>query len=416
MANGFIPSRGRMDLEDIGHEVFVELLSRSLFETTEKDEDGYIRKCKLHDAAYDLARSVMGAECMKAEAEEAPNFSPERIRHLSSSDVTSAAKALESLHKAQKMRSFLLISNYDENTSHYRRLLFPHYISEFRFLRVLDLRHTDIKILQIPMDNLKHLRYLDLSYSYIEALPESISSLQNLQTLKLRGCVLLRELPKNMKNMRSTKYNKSGNSTNAKEANLIAKQNLHSLEVSWWENNNVTMRGNDEKVLEGLEPHPNLKRLDISYYSRIKFPHWMMDSALMNLEKISLIMCKQCEILPPFGQLPFLKVLVIAHMNGVKCIGAGSSKAFPSLKELTLKGMANLEEWSGFEGREAFPSLRKLTIDGCPKLSTLPWLPSLEELVIRDSNGNVLRSVMNLTSLSSLCLDVFPETVTWCTC
>ncbi|XP_058107191.1 putative disease resistance protein RGA1 [Magnolia sinica] len=473
MANGFIPSRGTMELEDIGHEMFVELLSRSFFQATEKDEDGHVEKYKLHDAAYDLARSVMGAECMKADAEEAPKFSPARIRHLSSSDVTSAEKALESLHKAQKLHSFLLLSNYDETTSLCRRLLFPHYISEFRFLRVLDLRHTDIKILQIPMDNLKHLRYLDLSYSNIEALPESISSLRNLQTLKLRGCAMLHQLPKNMKDMvklrhldisecwslshlpknigqltclqsltafivgqesgcgieelqhlnlggvlRITKVGNVRNSTKAREATLIAKQNLLSLEVCCQECRNVVARGNFEEVLEGLEPHPNLKRLDISYYSGIKFPRWMMDSTLTNLEKISLFVSEECEIefLPPFGQLPFLKVLVIANMNGLKCIGAvfygtSSSKAFPSLKELTLRGMANLEEWSGFEGREAFPSLRKLTIDGCPKLSTLPWLPSLEELDIRDSNGKVLRSVMKFTSLSSLCLDEFPETV-----
>ena len=54
------------------------------------------------------------------------------------------------------------------------------------------------------------------------------------------------------------------------------------------------------------------------------------------------------------------------------------------------------------DGRENFPCLRELKIRVCLKLVEMPIFPSITSLSIRESNAMLIKSVMNLTSLSSL--------------
>ena len=63
--------------------------------------------------------------------------------------------------------------------------------------------------------------------------------------------------------------------------------------------------------------------------------------------------------------------------------------------------MANLEEWRTVRGREIFPRLSTLKIKYCPKLVELPFIPSITSLDMEENNAMLIRSVMNLTSLSS---------------
>ncbi|PON85258.1 LRR domain containing protein, partial [Trema orientale] len=72
-------------------------------------------------------------------------------------------------------------------------------VSNFKFLRTLDLQNLGIKILPNSIGKLKHLRYLDLSKNEeMKTLPTSITKLVNLQTLKLNACYRLHELPKDI--------------------------------------------------------------------------------------------------------------------------------------------------------------------------------------------------------------------------
>jgi Leucine-rich repeat (LRR) protein len=69
----------------------------------------------------------------------------------------------------------------------------------FKSLRALDFH--GLKITRVPnsIGKLIHLKYLDLTYSTIETLPDSITRLWNLQTLKLKGCRILKNYPKTLK-------------------------------------------------------------------------------------------------------------------------------------------------------------------------------------------------------------------------
>ncbi|KAL0431358.1 UNVERIFIED_CONTAM: hypothetical protein Sradi_0761800 [Sesamum radiatum] len=81
-------------------------------------------------------------------------------------------------------------------------------------------------------------------------------------------------------------------------------------------------------------------------------------------------------------------------MDSVKCLdvefqGDGEC-AFPALEELRISEMPNLDEWKIGNSVESFPRLKDLDIWWCPKLSNLPFLPSLRSLIIFESSTTLL--------------------------
>ena len=122
-------------------------------------------------------------------------------------------------------------------------------------------------------------------------------------------------------------------------------------------------------------------------------------SGYHNLIKITLSYCTECEQVPTLGHLPCLRVLKIARMTNVKCIGKEfysdgnyRNAVFPALKILRLDYMESLQEWKDAEELtteegEVFPCLEELTIRSCHILNSIPdlrGLHSLTQLVIMD--------------------------------
>ncbi|KDP33008.1 hypothetical protein JCGZ_13039 [Jatropha curcas] len=192
IANGFVSCRGRMDLHDMGNEIFNELVLRSFFEDIKEDEDGDIT-CKLHDLVHDLAQSVMKYECCSIETYKTFEV-PKVVRHLVFDTGSYLPPRNKDLLKIRSLLSFVSAS--DE---------FLTSLIKQKYLRALRLQIPYLKIC-ISVDKLKHLRYLDFTYSRIISLPESITSLQKLQTLDLRYCHNLSKLPNGLKHMKDLIY------------------------------------------------------------------------------------------------------------------------------------------------------------------------------------------------------------------
>ncbi|MFQ6635806.1 hypothetical protein Gotur_010206, partial [Gossypium turneri] len=212
---------------------------------------------------------------------------------------------------------------------------------------------------------------------------------------------------------------------NAKEkfkaANLKEKQHLRSLVLELNVDNDD--EDDDEKSLEDLQPHPNLKELWIrGWRADAKFPSWL--SLLTNLFYMRLHRGNFKQI-PSFVQFPCLKRLVIHDCTKLEYIDDNSPKGsqgepqsfFPSLKHLSLQNCPNMKSWwrtikpidddSNEDGTTvmgtstmAFPCLSSLQIQNCP-LTLMPLYPSLDEkLELWNTSSRPLKQTikMNINS------------------
>ncbi|XP_017975756.1 PREDICTED: putative disease resistance protein RGA1 [Theobroma cacao] len=455
MANGFVPARGQMNLHDMGCEIFNELAWRSFFQELVEDFEGN-STCKMHDLIHDLAQSIMSCECSVTEPSQLVLTAPKTVRHMFASGNSSifAPSNVDNLPKVCSLRTLFVRNNF-----HWR------IATKQKHLRALHVTFNGGMKISID-DKFRHLRYLSLVNSGIETLPESLCSFQKLQTLNLICCYHLRKLPKGLKLLKSLTYldikycnaltrmpvglgqlsclrrlsmfivgkdrgccidelkglalegelcieelDNVKSLIDAKSANLIMKQNLRSLGLSWRKIDNCYLHENAEEVLSGLQPHSSLKTLSIRNYHGPKFSYWLMDLLVPNLVDITLVNCERCECLPPLGKLGFLKSLTITGMDALKSIdnsfyGDGES-SFSSLESLCFENMLSFEEWTTVKGKENFPQLRSLVIRDCPKLVEMPMLQSLKILEISKTSVSLLSSVMHFTFLTSLLLGGF---------
>ncbi|MFS7909237.1 putative virus X resistance protein-like, coiled-coil [Helianthus anomalus] len=418
VANGFIPAKGGNDLYMLGEEIFNCLVWRSFFIVkADSEDDEYV----MHDLMHDMARHVMGDDCLVIEPDKEVII-PNGVLHLSSSCPDYHFSPQE-LGKLTSLRSvFMFGEDYKGNISQ----IFSHVQ-----LRVLYLHDVDLNALPESVCKLKHLRYLNLSYSSIEVLCESIIYLQNLQMLLLKHCGRLKKLPKGLIYMRNLQrldithcyslshlpcgikelsslrtlsffplqksifpfLNKSvakigelgslnllegnlniaglenvGGLSEAKSANLKCKTNLSGLVLDWSEDDSSRriqqMFTHDEEVLEGLEPTSSLKELSIyNYMGKIISPSWMVN--LKNLVEITFEGCKKCEHIPALGRLPNLRVIELSFMDSLKCFHDDDTNMLGDTTDM-------------------FPCLQKLNIYECEVLNSLPSnLPKLEVLSLR---------------------------------
>ncbi|GAB2296997.1 hypothetical protein Dimus_031102 [Dionaea muscipula] len=477
MAEGFItPSYEGESLEEAGEMYFLTLLQRCFFQEITRDEWGGIKGCKMHDLMHDLAREVAGTETIVAK-KGMRTFDNKRAHHLSFgyqlSSTSEADPFPTSLFELKHLRTFFLPEQVQDG-GQISKSICRQIFSSLNCLRVLDLHELGIESLASSIGNLVHLRYLDLSRNPIRALPNSITKLQNLQTLKLQQCQRLKALPMNIGkliNLRHldvsggylssmpagigtlTKLHKLDEfvvgsyasiskrtaahlrdlnalaklrgklhieiltevedpANEAKEANLGSKHDLTELRIEGgWRCN--------EAILDGLQPHCNLRKLEIVRYSGQRPPIWAsmdnLNSSLPNLVEVSLTWFP-CQSVPLFHRLPFLKRLSLVGLLSVEYMessnyeppssSSSSTLFFPSLEELTLFKMDKLKGWwmetvssstttsiercQPHKQLPVFPRLRRLRINSCPDLKSMPLCPDVEELELVGVNKELV--------------------------
>ncbi|XP_039163416.1 putative disease resistance RPP13-like protein 1 isoform X1 [Eucalyptus grandis] len=304
------------------------------------------------------------------------------------------------------------------------------------------------------MEKLINLKFLDVTDTpNLRAMPMYIGNLVGLEMLSkfvvgTKNGLRLKEL-KNLKDLKGelciSNLHKVQEVGDAKEIDLITKEGICRLTMQWSPDFEISRNEDLEaEILDFLHPHQNLENLVISYYGGLKFPSWLESPPHLNIVHLRLHGCCKAKTLPSLGQLSSLKEMYIEGLNAICTIGSefygNDDSSFPSLITLEFKDMPLWEDWSHCVGIEEvgvlFPrlehlliqdcpvligklpsqlgSLTKLEIKSCPHMDASPSvisLPSLKELKFISCNERVLKSLVNLTSLTSLVIeDVFELT------
>ncbi|KAH6763706.1 hypothetical protein C2S51_014955 [Perilla frutescens var. frutescens] len=412
MAHGCISSNGVQEVEDIGDKIWNELVVRSIFEQV--SGEGMDTTFKMHDLVHDLAHSIMENKVPGTQ-----------------------------MKSSSKVREVHFDYYYGEKLST---------INDYTRLRILKLNGSSVENLPIATGKSKHLRYLDLSRSEICSLPRTFCRLWNLQILNLSHCSRLKSLPKHIIYMTNLRHiilegcsalsdmpsgiGKLGNlktlsmfvvghgvgnqldqlellnlggrleirhlertkeHMNARKANLVEKYDLRELELHWelGESSATEESGKmmDEKVIEALEPHPNLDTLRIDGFKGSHLPLWIRK--MKNLTILSIVDCRNLLHQHPIGDLHHLKSLSLRNLKGLEYIVDQNeirvgATLFPSLVVLKLQGLWNLKGLvkNEVEGEMMmFQNLRELTINDCSaqsisSFSLRRWFGGLKSLKV----------------------------------
>ncbi|KAK7331430.1 hypothetical protein VNO77_25655 [Canavalia gladiata] len=331
----------------------------------------------MHHLIHDLAKFVAGEFCLASEADNVQRI-PQRTRHLSYDALNYPVfKDFMMFCEAKHLRTFLPIysDNYGVLPLHER---VPHLIfAKLRCLRVLSL-------------------------SGYETTVSELGELQNLG--------------------KSLAISRLENTENVLGVKMKDKKCLEHLEFSWSSQYRSSIPlGFETKILHNLQPQMNLKSLSIRGYPGSEFPVWIGHNGYHNMVSLSLHCC-DCSWLPPLGQLPSLKHLLIHGFRETCIIGPeffgtnviSSIVPFASLETLVFSELDNLlslqtEPHSFQRLRELeirkcaslvedlpnnLPALKKLVIIGCNKLvSSLPTSPMVQEIEIHQSENIVLEEL-----------------------
>ncbi|KAL0289931.1 UNVERIFIED_CONTAM: putative disease resistance protein RGA1 [Sesamum angustifolium] len=289
----------------------------------------------MHDLVHDLARSVLGSKSICASDNVSDEIRQARYMSLKSVGDESCAISKEA---AKYVRVLL-----------FEGKVFHDMLLDFKSLHVLILKGKDVEELPISIGKLIHLRFVDISYTRIEYLPDPIEKLYYLQTLIVDEAYF-KKLPNtlkalgrergrtivelgSLKNLKGTleihNLEEVCDKEDAKSAHLFQKPNIFKLKFTWSELREGEI--NDENVLEGLQPHSNLKSLEIDGFKGRNFPLWILKMVvhddlegwwigLNHLREIRLTHCKECDKIPMLGHLPHLKRLYLHDLTNVRSI------------------------------------------------------------------------------------------------
>ncbi|GLT80529.1 hypothetical protein SLA2020_519640 [Shorea laevis] len=444
MALGFLKGTKHRDMETVGQDYFNDLSMRSFFQDFEKDENGGIIRCKMHDIVHDFAQFLTRGECLIMEAGSSSSIEGfnESARHVMLMIPYSSDECPTRIYEAENLHTLLVdagvVSSYDVDLLK----LFD----KLKCLRILKCQSESIEKCPKQIGNLIHLRSLDLSNNRcLEELPDAVCDLYNLLILDISKCWKLRSLPCRMGNLINLWHlrNKStarvefmpkgmekltclrtlsefvvdsggkgaalselGNlihlrgdlyvrglrnvrdEREAEKAQLRNKKGLTTLFLAIGSTHLKKSEVSEASVLvlEALEPPSDLERLLIWAYKCPTptlgvWPSWIL--SLTKLKFFGLGNCVNVEQLPPLWKLPSLESLLLLQIGGMKKVGV---------------------EFLGIETSSLSPSSFSSSVVAFPNLKSLEFR-DIEEWEEWDYGSRGEEDIKIMPRLSSLKID-----------
>lgn len=390
--------------------------------------------------AQTSVRMLVSIRCIKAKhGDSLVTFSRLRTLHL---DSINCNALVESLYQLKHLRYLSMercgLAKLPESMGKMKFLQYiriscnqslaklPDRIVELLQLRALYLTETRINIIPMGFNVLTNLRNLIDFPAHMDGEWCSLQELGPLSHLSVLGI-------NGLENVSSSSF--------AKKAMLGKKLRLSQLILEC-----TTRVGNDgelvkeeqgvseekkqriAEVFDELCPPSRLESLDINGYFGRRHPRWMSSTTMPVLETLRSVEIRDlayCTELPDrLCQLPCLEVLHIHGAPAIKCIGhkflqysqhhchrSQVVAVFPRLRNLTLTGMVEWEEWEWEEQAAAMPVLETLVLEMCKLRRVPPGLAfhakALRSLCIH--NVKHLNSLENLSSVVRLHVHECPD-------
>ncbi|PON98833.1 NB-ARC domain, LRR domain containing protein [Trema orientale] len=469
MAEGFLQQpKGNKRLEEVGHDYFRELVSRSIFVQSTHNRSKFV----MHSLLKELADFVSGDFCFQLEDRKHDgnrNRIFEKARHSSyirgKRDVFSRFKAFSGV---DYLRTFLPLDPTGSIGVSYLADRVPDdLLPKLSYLRVLSFNACRITKLPNSIGNLKHLRYLDLSCTAIKELPEPTNTLYNLQTLNLSQCRYLTKLPSKMGNLKCLRHfcisgsslremplqicelrnlqtlsnfvvgqdSGSGigelrnmihlqgslqisglhnivNFVDATEANMKEKMELEQLVYQWSNSFDDSFIDRDEEEVPYLPQHPDVS---MRGYRSTRFPSFR---ETMNASRQKLMEAK----------LEDSKILDVSRDERIEMLVLEMLQPHKGIKKVTIKdyGGTIFPSWIG---STLFSNIKFLKLSNCMKCVYLPalgQLPSLKDLMVEGMEriksigiefyGDGYQSVIPFPSLETLKFESMLNWEDWSSC
>ncbi|CAN6203502.1 unnamed protein product [Urochloa humidicola] len=415
MCSGLISRDESLSLQVIVENYLVPLTKKSFLELRFRknnlgivnEESGYY---VMHDLMHDLAKYVSFGECAQIVDVASAGNVVRTVRHIRLVDINRfPVEEIKKIAHLKNLRTIIISDSHEEiksdilNTveelvqkSKSLRLFQTELFHTTQFLsKLAKLRHLRFIILQLtstrPLSGIVkmyHLTVLELHCNDVAIKPKHIRDLGNLDCLQYVTCgsaefvnfhvdrlTSLRTLEhyhieegkgymisalKDLSSLRRLAVKGLENVQTHEEAEgakLKEKQYLISLSLQWSECSGA-QTGIDDLILENLEPHANLRELQIIGYNGARLPNWIAERFIRNLRVLELKSCINLELLTPLTELLVLKHVELKNLPKLKKIGQPLNASCCSYLEISLP-----------------PNLRTLVVIGCPELQDLPLLP-----------------------------------------
>lgn len=438
-AEGFLEQQSRERMEEVGHQYFQELKSRSFFQQSSTIRSHYT----MHDLVHDLAIIVSGYYISRLPNQgqfsssvnhdyfsrlvdvKISDFGLNKVRHSSFCGGNFSEIVDDS--KPEFLRTLLPYELPPENeSSHISSGVLEILLDNLYCLRVLSFSHYPI--IELPDsigDELELLRYLDLSHTAISRLPDSVNSLYNLQTLILSNCNSLIKLPRNMGSLNNLSHLDLVG-TNIKEmpadiGRLTSLQKLSDFVVGKYGGSSIKHLGSllnlrealhisqlqnvvfaSEASLASLKNKEELDVLELEWSDTTVDPQTAREvleqlQPHANLKRLSIKFYNGIEFPDWLGDLLFSNMVFLCLSNSNNCLQLPPLGQLRSLKELIIKQMKQVKrigpEFYGANSSSdlrPFPSLETLIFEAM--LEWEEWIstdiegaefPCLQELHIR---------------------------------
>ncbi|KAJ9537302.1 hypothetical protein OSB04_030035 [Centaurea solstitialis] len=423
VAEGFIEGLteegGNQSLEDAAKAYLMDLVDRNLVIVGEREFNGDVKACKLHDLVRELCLKKAKEERFFLRIDKLPLSSRplealvttyRQRRVFSDQDIT----VVEFAHPPTppNIRSLLCFHKDSHSIDE-----IPDFSTSFALLRVLDIQKYKVGYTRPGIALPVHLRYLAI---WCSRFPPSICNLWSLQTLVLKTSSDRTELPANISDLVNLRHLWSNKelfiSTIRKPMNLKSISNVvlglgvDSLHKCFpcIKKLEYTLVPTDKETHFDLLPYLTTFKLRVDYI-RKKMNLWFPNSESnfrqnhiwfpSTLKKLTLVWCDlPWRDMSIIQSLPNLEVLKLKYNAFTGAYWDAREQQFPQLKFLRLEEL-DIKLWDVYG--TSFPCLKRLAVVNCLALEEIPLdigdIATLELIETRGmSNYSIVESVKRI--------------------